>query len=46
MIVAAFTLVAADGAALYKKCAACHGVKGEKVALGKGKVIQGMMMLR
>jgi len=42
IIVAASTLVAADGAALYKKCAGCHGMKGEKIALGKGKVLQGM----
>lgn len=35
------TLSAADGAALYKKCIACHGAKAEKVALGKGEVIQG-----
>ena len=32
----------ADGAALYKKCAACHGAKGEKAALGKSAVIGGM----
>ncbi len=35
-------LGAADGAALYKKCAACHGANGEKVALGKSKVINEM----
>lgn len=33
-------LLAADGAALFKKCAACHGAHGEKVALGKSKVIK------
>jgi cytochrome c len=32
-------LSAADGAALFKKCAACHGANGEKHALGKSKVI-------
>ncbi len=42
MIAAASTLVAADGAALYKRCAACHGKQGEKIALGKSKVLQGM----
>ena len=26
----------------YKKCAGCHGVKGEKPALGKSKVIKDM----
>ena len=31
--------MAADGAALYKKCAACHGAKAEKKALGKSEVI-------
>lgn len=35
-------LGAADGAALFKKCAACHGPTGEKVALGKSKVIKDM----
>jgi cytochrome c553 len=33
--------VAADGAALYKKCTACHGASGEKKALGKSAVIKG-----
>jgi cytochrome c553 len=26
----------------YKKCAGCHGANGEKVALGKSKVIKDM----
>ncbi|WP_371131703.1 cytochrome c [Sulfuricurvum sp.] len=34
-------LSAADGAALYQKCAARHGLKGEKAALGKSEVISG-----
>lgn len=34
-------LGAADGAPLYQKCAACHGAKGEKPALGKSEVIAG-----
>jgi len=29
-----------DGAALYKRCAGCHGMKGENIALGGSKVIQ------
>jgi len=33
------SVVSADGATLYKKCAGCHGAKGEKPALGKSKVI-------
>lgn len=35
-------LGAADGAELYKKCAACHGANGEKHALGKSKAIKDM----
>ena len=34
--------MASDGAALYKKCVACHGANGEKVALGKSLVINKM----
>lgn len=34
-------LSAADGGALYQKCGACHGLKGEKAALGKSEVISG-----
>ncbi|CAE09826.1 c-type cytochrome [Wolinella succinogenes] len=41
MIFAAASLMAADGATLYKKCVACHGVKAEKPALGKSEVIAG-----
>lgn len=36
------TSVMADGAALYKKCAGCHGMDGAKVALGKSKKISEM----
>jgi cytochrome c len=36
------TSLLADGAAAYKKCAGCHGANGEKVALGKSKVIKDM----
>ena len=32
----------ADGASLYKGCVGCHGASGEKVALGKSKVIKDM----
>jgi len=42
MIFAGATLMAADGAALYKACAGCHGAKGEKAALGKSAKIGGM----
>ena len=42
LLVAGVSLMAADGAALYKKCAACHGAKGEKAALGKSAIIGGM----
>lgn len=37
----AISLMAADGAALYKKCAGCHGAKAEKKALGKSAIIAG-----
>jgi len=32
---------AVDGAQIFKHCASCHGVKGEKKALGKSQVIAG-----
>ena len=34
-------LNAATGSDLYTKCVSCHGVKGEKQALGKSQVITG-----
>ncbi len=34
-------LSASDGRTLYQKCAACHGQKGEKKALGKSQIIAG-----
>ncbi|MEJ2468310.1 MAG: c-type cytochrome [Campylobacterales bacterium] len=39
LLVASVSLMAADGAALYKKCAACHGASAEKKALGKSQII-------
>ncbi len=42
MLAGAASLVMADGAALYKKCAGCHGAKGEKKALGKSAAIGGL----
>jgi cytochrome c553 len=33
---------AQEGAALYAKCVTCHGANGEKVALGKSKIIKDM----
>lgn len=41
MIAGATTLLAADGAAIYKACAGCHGANGEKAALGKSQIIKG-----
>lgn len=35
-------ILASDGAALYSKCAGCHGSQGEKKALGKSKLINTM----
>ena len=40
-VVGSLTAVAADGASLYNKCAACHGKSGEKKALGKSQAIKG-----
>jgi len=45
LLVASVGLMASDGAALYKKCAACHGAHGEKKALGKSAVIKGADVL-
>ncbi len=41
MAAGAMSFLAADGAALFKKCAGCHGAKAEKKALGKSAVIAG-----
>lgn len=45
LMIAALTTAAcsfaADGAALYKPCIACHGAKAEKKALNKSHIIQG-----
>ncbi|HIP12567.1 MAG TPA: c-type cytochrome [Arcobacter sp.] len=35
------TLMALDGQSLYNKCSGCHGVNGEKKALGKSEIIKG-----
>ena len=37
----AVTALASDGATLYKKCIACHGTDGSKVALKVGAPIKG-----
>lgn len=42
LLVGLATLSFADGAASYKRCAGCHGANGEKVALGKSKIIKDM----
>lgn len=41
IVLASTTFAASDGATLYKKCAGCHGLNGEKKALGKSLVIKG-----
>ncbi|MBE0491557.1 MAG: c-type cytochrome [Sulfurospirillum sp.] len=41
LVLMSSSVFASDGADLYKKCAACHGVKAEKKALGKSQVIAG-----
>lgn len=40
-LLGATSLFASEGAALYKSCIGCHGVNGEKPALGKSAVITG-----
>jgi len=40
------TLIASDGADLYKQCVACHGINGEKKALNKSEVIAGWDIAR
>ncbi len=41
MLFAGSTLLMADGAATFAKCAGCHGANGEKAALGKSAIIKG-----
>ena len=41
ILLAGSTLLMADGAAAYAKCAGCHGANGEKLALGKSAAIGG-----
>jgi len=42
LLFATSTLLMADGAALFKKCAGCHGANGQTKALGKSAVITGL----
>ncbi len=42
MLFAGSTLLMADGAALYAKCAGCHGKDGSMKALGKSAPIAGL----
>ncbi|WP_294954396.1 c-type cytochrome [Sulfurovum sp.] len=42
MFFAGATLLMADGAADFAKCAGCHGANGEKAALGKSAIIAGL----
>jgi len=41
MLFAGSTLLMADGAAAFAKCAGCHGANGEKAALNKSAIISG-----
>ena len=41
-LVATTSIAMADGAALYPKCAGCHGANGKTKALGKSDPIAGM----
>lgn len=40
-LLATTSIFAADGATLFKACAACHGASAEKAALGKSQIIKG-----
>jgi cytochrome c len=42
VLVLAATGFSADGAALYAKCAGCHGADGTKKALGTGLPLKGL----
>ncbi len=42
MLFAGSTLLMADGAALFAKCAGCHGKDGKTKALGKSPAIAGL----
>jgi len=42
LIFAGTSIAMADGAALYAKCAGCHGADGKTKALGKSNLIAGM----
>lgn len=41
LVVSSVALMAADGAALFKKCISCHGANAEKSALNKSQIIAG-----
>jgi len=41
MLFAGSTLLMADGATAFAKCAGCHGQNGEKAALNKSAIIAG-----
>ena len=36
------SLLYADGSVAYKKCSRCHGINGEKIGLGKSKILKDM----
>lgn len=42
LLLGSLSLMASDGAALYEKCAACHGADGKKPALNKTGPIAGL----
>ena len=42
LLLATLTTIALQATPLYNACSACHGVKGEKQAMGKSKVINAM----
>ncbi len=42
LLLGTLSLMAADGASLYEKCAACHGADGMKPALNKTGPVAGL----
>jgi cytochrome c553 len=41
LVIGSSSIVMADGASIFKKCASCHGSKAEKKALRASKIIAG-----
>ena len=46
LLIFTFLLNASNGKELYKQCASCHGINGDKMAMGSSKKIRGWSVLR